>query len=1085
MKSGISHEAISASAGSGKTFQLAHRYIRLLAGGVSPDRIIALTFSRKAAGEIFDSVIKYLCEAASSSEQAQKTAARIGGPEFGQSDFLRLLRRLLVGLHSLRISTLDSFTIGILRAFPMELGISPGFQVMDSDGAAAKSARQEVLNAIFNHNFADDAAQQEFLDAFKQATYGQEEKSLERSLDTFTGRYRQYYQLMPSRDIWGQEDIIWPDGSPWLEPAGEAASAATELRGLAESSGFPQKLVDGLLEIIDFASNYSESAPWNDALSRTVVFKSLLTGWDELRHGEMVLRYGSGEYHFSTRQCELMLGILRNIVGIELRNTLNRTRGIYRILDQYERFYDEMIRRRGKFTFTDAQYLLTAANRYNGGVLLSRTPGQEARLYIDYRLDCKLDHWLLDEFQDTSDLQWEVLRNLADEILQDTSGQRSFFYVGDVKQAIYGWRGGNARLFGKILDQYEGSIEQTPLSVSFRSCQPVIDAVNRVFGGLERGPLPEQAVREWNRVWQKHQCQSGVVPEYGYAAILEPQCSPDGGKPGDEDRYRVVAHLLNEIDPLHRGLSVAVLVRTNDSGKQIVDFLRRECRGMNIIHEGRAVIKDNPVVPVLLSLVRFAAHPGDTFAWRHLEMSPLKSYFVSKGKNRNNLPIALLREIQTLGFQSFIRKWGARLDAVRPLDDFGRKRLNDLINAAVEFDENDGGDCNDFLRFIDKYEVHELAAENAVRVMTIHQSKGLGFDIVILPDLQGGNMTKASQIDLVIAREPRTARPLWALKMPRRVIAENDPVLAAQVQASDATECFDALCLLYVALTRARQGLYMVTSFPGKSAAVMTPAALLKLQMAGDVKPADGPHITIDGEELVCLYETGERDWYTRVTAEVLLVEPTERRGLPEGFGERPSRRRRLFGVSPSMFGEAEIRAGSLFAIADRNSMEVGTAIHELFEKVSWSDEVDNEEIIQEWRGTSSVAEELKQRAIEQFRRALASAEVRQALSKPEGNVDLWREKHFEIVLDDRWVTGIFDRVTIVRGLDNRILGATVLDFKSDEITSEAELNNRAERYRSQLFIYGKALSRMLRIDPSQITLRLLFTCPGKVYDLA
>ncbi|HUV52709.1 MAG TPA: UvrD-helicase domain-containing protein, partial [Dehalococcoidia bacterium] len=89
MKSGIGHEAISASAGSGKTFQLAHRYIWLLANGVNPDRITALTFSRKAAGEIFDSVIKYLCEAASSPEQARKTGGRIGKPEFEQDDFLR------------------------------------------------------------------------------------------------------------------------------------------------------------------------------------------------------------------------------------------------------------------------------------------------------------------------------------------------------------------------------------------------------------------------------------------------------------------------------------------------------------------------------------------------------------------------------------------------------------------------------------------------------------------------------------------------------------------------------------------------------------------------------------------------------------------------------------------------------------------------------------------------------------------------------------------------------------------------------------------------------------------------------------
>ena len=73
----IGHKAISASAGSGKTFQLAHRYIELMACGVSPDRIIALTFSRKAAGEIFDSVVRYLCKAASSPEASSRTATRL------------------------------------------------------------------------------------------------------------------------------------------------------------------------------------------------------------------------------------------------------------------------------------------------------------------------------------------------------------------------------------------------------------------------------------------------------------------------------------------------------------------------------------------------------------------------------------------------------------------------------------------------------------------------------------------------------------------------------------------------------------------------------------------------------------------------------------------------------------------------------------------------------------------------------------------------------------------------------------------------------------------------------------------------
>jgi len=1084
IRSGISHVAISASAGSGKTFQLAHRYISLMANGVNPDRIIALTFSRKAAGEIFDSVVKYLCDASSSPEQARKAGGLIGKPDFRQQDFLQLLQSLLVSIHSLHISTLDSFTVSILKSFPMELGIPSAFQIMDNASAEAKAASQKVLGFIFNHRHVTSTAQQAFLGAFRQATSGQETKSLKQNLDKFITGFKDYYCFMPECRTWGQEDIIWPQGSPWLKPAGDVAEAAAELKASFVGSGFPDSLLNSLTKIVDFSSSYGESSGWDDSLSKAVVFQSLLANMEDLERGEMTLAYGKGRYAFNVRQCQLTFTLLRHVMGIELRATLDRTQGIYQILHQYEQFYDDMVRRRGKLTFTDAQYLLTAANQYSFGSLLSRMPRQEARLYIDYRLDCKLDHWLLDEFQDTSDLQWEVLRNLADEILQDGSGQRSFFYVGDVKQAIYGWRGGNARLFGKILEQYEGGIEQIPLSVSFRSCQPVIDTVNRVFGSFSEDQLPQQAVTQWEKIWQEHKCQTEAVPEYGYVALLEPQCHGGEAKPTDEDRYHVVANLLNEMKPLDRGLSVAILVRTNDAGKNIVDFLRSECQGMTIIHEGRAAIKDNLVVSVLLTLVKFAAHPGDTFAWRQLQMSPINKYFVKQKLERDDLPLMLLKEIQTHGFQAFIRKWGARLNAAQELDDFGRKRLNDLINAADEFDRTEGRGCSDFLRFMDNYQLHELAEENAIRVMTIHQSKGLGFDIVILPDLQTGNMTRADRPDFVISREPRTDKPLWALKMPPRTIAESDPILAEQLQMQDETACFDVLCLLYVALTRAKQGLYMITGFPGKGSKMVTPAALLKSQLAGDPKPTCGPGIEIGGEEFTCLYETGERDWYFKAPSKVQPAKPSEPLELSREFGKYPSLRRRLLGVSPSMIEGREIKADSLFTHVTHESMEFGKAIHEIFEKVSWIDEVDIEDLIQEWQETSYASEEIKQRATEQFRQAIASDEVRQVLSRPEGDVSLWREKHFEIVLDDQWITGAFDRVTIVQDSDGKPWQATVLDFKSNEIADDTELANTAEYYRLQLLLYGKALSRMLQINPSQVTLQLLFTCSGKVYKI-
>lgn len=1083
-RSGISHVAISASAGSGKTFQLAHRYTSLMANGVNPDRIIALTFSRKAAGEIFDSVVRYLCDASSSQEQARSTGRLIGKPEFRQQDFLQLLRTLLVRIHSLHISTLDSFTVSILKSFPMELGIPSAFQIMDNDSGEAKAAGRKVLGLIFNHRRVTEAAQKVFLDAFRQATFGQETKNLEQSLDTFITSFREYYCLMPEADMWGQESMVWPRGSPWLEPAGDVAEAASELKASLPANGFPDDLLISLAEIIDFCSSYGKSSRWDDSMSKKVVFQQLLANPENLERGQLTLFYRRGEYALSARQCRLMLTLLRHVLGIELRATLDRSQGIFQVLHQYEQFYDHIVRRRGQLTFTDAQYLLTAANRYSASSLLSRMPGQEARLYIDYRLDCKLDHWLLDEFQDTSDLQWEVLRNLADEILQDASGGRSFFYVGDVKQAIYGWRGGNARLFGKILEQYQGQIEQIPLSVSFRSCQAVIDTVNRVFGRFPDDQLLPQAVAEWEKIWQEHRCQTDVVAGHGHVALLEPHCHNGEGKPTAEDRYHVVVNLLNQMKPLDRGLSVAILVRTNEAGKDIVDFLRSECRGMPIIHEGRAAIKDNPAVSVLLALVKFAAHPGDTFAWRHLQMSPLNKYFAKHRLNRDDLPLLLLREIQTHGFQAFMRRWGARLNAVQQLDDFGRKRLNDLINAAGEFGRTAGRGCNDFLRFIDNYQLHELGTDNAVRVMTIHQSKGLGFDIVILPDLERGNMTKAGHPDFVIARDLGTDRPLWALKMPRAIIAESDPVLATQVQKENQTACFGALCLLYVALTRAKQGLYMVACFPGKGSRVVTPAALLKIQLAGDPRPTSGPAIQISGEEVTCLYETGEREWYIKAPSRPQPVKPAEPPELSTEFGTYPSLRRRLLGVSPSTIEGREIRADLLFAHVTHDSVEFGQAIHELFEKVSWIDEVDIEDLIRDWQETSYASEEMRRRAVEQFRQALASPEVRQVLSRPSGDVALWREKHFEIVLEDQWITGVFDRVTISQDANGKPLRAIILDFKSNEITNDAELASTAEHFRPQLSLYGRALSRILQIDPAQVTLQLLFTCAGKVYKI-
>ena len=100
---------------------------------------------------------------------------------------------------------------------------------------------------------------------------------------------------------------------------------------------------------------------------------------------------------------------------------------------------------------------------------------------LAYRLDGWFDHWLLDEFQDTSRSQWAALAPLVEEVWQESEGRRTLFYVGDVKQAIYGWRGGDAGLFTEVARGYETCLKDEKLGRSYRSGEKILRAVERVF----------------------------------------------------------------------------------------------------------------------------------------------------------------------------------------------------------------------------------------------------------------------------------------------------------------------------------------------------------------------------------------------------------------------------------------------------------------------------------------------------------------------------------------------------------------------------------------------------------------------------
>lgn len=1062
--------AISASAGSGKTFQLAHRYIGLLLHDVEPDRIIALTFSRKAAAEIFDSIVKYLVQAVSSPAKREELGRITGFAALDRDRLLELLRGLLARLHRLQIGTLDSFAVRLLSCFPLELGIDYGFELIDNDSASAKLLRRDTLLRLMGRNGLGKSDSRDFIEAFRLATFGREERRLSDLLQQFIAGYQELYLQMPDKACWGSAARIWPVEAFWQQAPAAIAESAAELRALVERE-LPAKVQRRWLDFAAEVEAHRVGRPLPRAL--TYLLERIPPVLPDLLRGEAEMAMERVTYPVRGRLCRLLLDHVGYLLALELDAACQRSGAIYEVVRYYEELYDRTVRRRGQLTFDDVHFLLGPGNApVARQYTLSRQAGV-GRLFIDYRLDARIDHWLLDEFQDTSDLQWQVLANLVDEVVQDRDGGRSFFYVGDVKQAIYRWRRGNADLFGQILRHYGGEIRELPLDRSFRSCQPIIDCVNAVFGALP-DRLPERAVGDWRQIWRPHACAAEAVPAFGHVALLEPPHEPGTTKPGKEDRYALVAALLMEMEPIDRNLSVAVLVRKNSQGRDLVQYLRANCPALAVVHEGMAGITDNPVCSLLLNLVRYAVHPGNSLAGKHLQMSPLDKAIRALEQGYTGLPLLVLSQIRTHGFRGCLAGWGEALRAAGALDRYGEKKLVELLEAAEQFDLASHGTVHDFPAFIEGYRRRETAAAGTIQVMTVHQSKGLGFDVVVLPELQDGGLAAVRRNEVALVGG--AGEPASVLAMPVKVFAEADPVLAGVLADQEAAAAFDELCTLYVAMTRAKKALYLITSFPGKTSSSFTPASLLKVQLARDGEGTAGETMRLSGCPVALLYEAGDRQWFRQAGKNSAPAKVEAVRALTEGYRKRAAAGR-LSQVSPSGQADQRRSAAALFSSATGSSLSFGSAVHSLFEELGWYEPDEVEAAIGRWLEKNAWPSPLDRETVKHFRQALAVPAIQKALCRPSAPAaELWRERQFEVIVDGAWVSGIFDRVVLEKGENGDILQATVQDYKTNRFDAPEALALLTAEYAPQMELYRRALAILLGIDPGKIALQLLFS---------
>ena len=708
----MKNELIEASAGTGKTYALVERLVAALREGVEPCEIVALTFSRAAAGEIFARFVRRLAENA-----AQRPA---------DAD---LLRRVVETQHLTQIGTLDSFLMRFVQMFPLELGLAGDVSVLgDFDAGGAYTG---VSLSILRRS--DDGAKRALTAAFRQAKNREACRSFISTYQDLVGTWHRLYLDHPDAAGWGDAARIWP------EPPEALAATIPQIRAVADAL-----------------------APFAGKRGADTFIAAVRTFTGKIPKIPKVLE----DEPAAVRAVRLMH-------GFNLARRLETARGLHALLAAFEGEYARRVRARGRLTFGDVPRLVASLP-------------EAARLALEYRLDARIRQWALDEFQDTSHEQWAALGNLVDEAVQ-ADGEKGVFVVGDCKQAIYGWRNGDVAIFANLRES--GKYELRELNESYRYTQEIADAVNRVFSG------------KFLAQFGKWRCPEHVAHDRATRGFVHLVETADAKK---ESFAEPLVNELQAVRPWERGLSCAVLVRSNDFGELIGTALRHA--GIPATWEGESAVLDTPVLRAFTAYVKLAEHPDDALSYNHLRTTPLGRALYPDG-----LPAAevvsrdALDALTTRGLGRTFQELRARLPDTA-FDAFTEQRFADMLRAAAAFELSlePGTRLASFVDYLEAEKRRDLADPGSVKIMTIHRSKGLGFDYVLLPLYEHMGLDHAVN-DPLVGRDPE-----WVLPNPGEATAEGDPALAGPYRAVMDACVYEGLCVYYVAMTRAKRVLTLI-----------------------------------------------------------------------------------------------------------------------------------------------------------------------------------------------------------------------------------------------------------------------------------
>lgn len=854
---------VTANAGTGKTRVLSDRVLRLLLAGARPESILCLTFTRAAAAEMTARIEQRLAAWAVEPDDARLRAditALTGVP--ADAETLTRARRLFAAVldlpRGLPVTTIHGFAAELLERFPLEAGVAPHFEILDSRTRAEleAEAREQVLERVRQAKGVGELAQ-----SLERLAVWLRDRSLGEAINDVLAHRLELLTLREQHQ--GLEGLLRTLRRVLAIPIDHKEPPEIVAEAMARSAYDAVALREAASELLASGANSDRERGGK------------ILAWLNGSAADPVAAFHQYKDAFLKKTGEPRQNLATRSISLRTRQILQREQA--RLLAVEEAIRSLLAWRRTEallrvgYAVIDATEALKA---HRAGLDFADLVDRARRLlessidWVRFKLDARIDHILVDEAQDTSPAQWAIIEKLTEEFFAGEGAKqhpRTLFVVGDEKQSIYRFQGADLTTFRAVRARLQQRAEaaglafdEVELTRSFRSTEAVLQVVDKVFAR----PEARIGVLDCKQVLRHDSDRRGVPGLVELWPLVEAEDDDESAEPWplpDRPRSRadpealVASAIVRTIAgwlvsreilesrgrPLRPGDIMVLVRRRGTIQERIVRGL--EAAGVPVAGIDRLALADHLAVQDLLALGRVMLLPEDDYSLACLLKSPLlgldETQLFELAHGRGHL--SLLERLRERARQDAadgpfatvyqrLSEWLRRADFMPPFEfygwvlgaDGGRRRL--LARLGVEAEEP----IEAFLSQVLAYEkghpaslrgfVHwfglvseELQRDpgrtgDAVRVLTVHGAKGLEAPVVFLADAGPHG-------------EPRRGRLLWAQLEPEggrlpfwRLAKEERPAKLEQAaQLEKAAEAEEEHRLLYVALTRAADRLYV------------------------------------------------------------------------------------------------------------------------------------------------------------------------------------------------------------------------------------------------------------------------------------